>query len=58
MNYAAITEPALRPEPAAAAVTAAAASAEAAHVLPGQTDLLDLLEPTADHDEHHRQEIP
>ncbi|MBK6885371.1 MAG: DDE-type integrase/transposase/recombinase [Tetrasphaera sp.] len=58
VNYAALTEPqhepATRPQPAAAAV-----SAEAAHVLPGQTDLLDLLDPTTHdvHDAHHRQEL-
>jgi putative transposase len=57
VNYAAITEPALQPEPAAAAATGAAAGAEAVHVLPGQTDLLELLEPTTRTDEHHRQEM-
>lgn len=58
VNYAAITEAALQPEPAAA-VHVAAASAEAAYVLPGQTDLLDLLDPTgADiHDVHDHREL-
>ncbi len=46
VNYAAITEPARPPEPAAAAANVTAASAEAAHLLPAQTDLLDLLTPT------------
>ena len=54
VNYAALTEPTVQPEPAAAA------TGDSVHVLPGQTDLLDLLDPThpAVHDEPDHQEIP
>lgn len=51
VNYAAITAPDLQPEP----TTAAATGAERVHVLPGQTDLLDLLDPTTPTDDDHRE---
>lgn len=51
VNYAAITEPTLHPDPAAAAAN----NAEAGHLLPAQTDLLDLLTPTTPADDDRRE---
>ncbi len=58
VNYAAITEPDLQIEATGRAL-AAPTGADNTHVLPGQIDLLDLLEPSTptDHDEHETREL-
>jgi hypothetical protein len=59
VNYAALTEPATTSTTTAitSAITSAAITADSVHVLPGQTDLLELLDPTTPTDDDHRQEL-